>query len=224
MVAPSQFIPLAEETGLIVPIGEWVLRQACRQIRAWQSSKVGPLRVAVNVSAQQFQSGDFADVVSGILREFAVDPTLIELELTETTVMRDAELSIRSLRRLTEIGVTISLDDFGTGYSSLSYLRRLPLKKLKIDRSFIQDLGVDAGADQIVRAIVALAHNLNLKVVAEGVESYEQLRFLRQIGCDKCQGFLFSPPVSAAEFARRVIESRTVVTPYAPLRSVRQLA
>jgi EAL domain-containing protein (putative c-di-GMP-specific phosphodiesterase class I) len=224
LVLPGEFIPLAEETGLIVNIGEWVLREACRQIKVWAQSEVGPLRVAVNVSAQQFQRQDFADVVSRILQEFGVDPPLLELELTETAVMRDAELSIQALRRLTELGVSIALDDFGTGYSSLSYLRHFPLKTLKIDRSFMQELESGAGTDQIVRAIVALAHNLHLKVVAEGVETIEQLRFLREIGCDKFQGYYFSPPVPAQQFAERVCESRATYAPRAARQDLRQSA
>jgi diguanylate cyclase len=224
LVAPGSFIPLAEETGLIVAVGEWVLREACRQMRAWEATAVGRLRVAVNVSAQQFQRVDFSDVVSRIVREYGVDPALLELELTETAVMRDAELSIRALRRLTELGVSISLDDFGTGYSSLSYLRRLPLNKLKIDRSFMQELGVGGGTAQIVRSIVALAHNLNLKVVAEGVETVEQLRFLREVGCDKFQGFYFSPPLPAAEFASRVMKERAAYLPDAVRAYVPRLA
>lgn len=224
LVAPGSFIPLAEETGLIVAVGEWVLREACRQMRAWEATAVGRLRVAVNVSAQQFQRVDFSDVVSRIVREYGVDPALLELELTETAVMRDGELSIRALRRLTELGVSISLDDFGTGYSSLSYLRRLLLNKLKIDRSFMQELGVGGGTAQIVRSIVALAHNLNLKVVAEGVETVEQLRFLREVGCDKFQGFYFSPPLPAAEFASRVMKERAAYLPDAVRAYVPRLA
>src|ERR1700761_4540700 len=166
LVPPGLFIPLAEETGLIVPIGEWALREACRQIHAWQYSDVGPLRVAVNVSAQQFARRDFAETVRRIVREFSLDPGLLELELTESAVMRDPKSSIDTVRRLTDLGISVSLDDFGTGYSSLSYLRRLPLHKLKIDRSFIQDLGVDGSSAQIVRATLSLGHNLNMKVIA----------------------------------------------------------
>lgn len=208
LVAPAEFIPLAEETGLIVPMGEWALREACRQAHAWQYGSVGRLRVAVNVSAKQFQTCDFADVVARIVRESGLDPSLLELELTESAVMRNPRASIGALQRLTDLGVAVSLDDFGTGYSSLSHLRRLPLTKLKIDRSFIQDLATDPGCAQIVRAIVSLGHNLHLKVIAEGVETAQQLRFLREVGCDKYQGYYFSRPIPAHEFARMVEANR----------------
>jgi diguanylate cyclase len=211
LLLPEEFVTLAEETGLIVPLNEWILREACRQIRAWQPTEVGAMRVAINVSAQQFQRGDFVDLVRRVLRETAVDPSALELELTETAVMRDPESSFRALRRLTDLGVSIALDNFGTGYSSLDHLSRCPLVGLKIDRSFIQALATGERTSQIFRAIVALAHNLNLDVVAEGVETMEQLRFLREIGCDRFQGSLFSLPLPATDFAARVIESRTLL-------------
>jgi diguanylate cyclase len=213
LVAPGEFIPLAEETGLIVPLGEWALREACRQICAWQQSEVGPMRVAVNVSARQFQRRDFADLVIAIVREFGIEPSLLEIELTESAVMRNAVSSIKSLRHLTSFGIHVSLDDFGTGYSSLSYLQRLPLNKLKIDRSFIQDLGSNSGSAQIVRAIIALGHNLQMKVIAEGVETVEQLRVLQQMGCDKYQGYYFSKPLPAGEFSWQVIANHRAARP-----------
>jgi len=209
LVSPADFIPLAEETGLIVPIGEWALREAARQARDWQRSRVGTVRVAVNVSAKQFEARNFAEGVSRIVLESGLDPGLLELELTESAVMRDPESSISALRRLTQQGIGIALDDFGTGYSSLSHLRRLPLTKLKIDRSFIQDLGVDPGCAQIVRAIVSLGHNLHLQVVAEGVETAQQLQFVRDAGCDKYQGYYCSRPVPAEEFASLVVANRS---------------
>ena len=209
LVPPADFIPLAEETGLIVPIGEWALREAARQARDWQQSRVGTVQVAVNVSAKQFEAHNFAEVVSRIVLESGLDPGLLELELTESAVMRDPESSINALRRLTQQGIGIALDDFGTGYSSLSHLRRLPLTKLKIDRSFIQELGTDPGCAQIVRAIVSLGHNLHLKVVAEGVETAQQLQFLRDAGCDKYQGYYCSRPVPAEEFASLVVANRS---------------
>jgi diguanylate cyclase (GGDEF)-like protein len=208
LISPDHFIPVAEETGFIVPLGEWVLREACRQAHSWQQSMVGRIRVAVNVSAKQFHTHDFADVVVAVIEETGLDPNLLELELTESTVMRDAEASVSALRRITSMGIAVSLDDFGTGYSSLSYLRRLPLTKLKIDRSFINELGVDSSSRQIVRAIVSLAHNLQLKVIAEGVETLSQLQFLRDAGCDKYQGYLCSPPIPALEFAKHVVVNR----------------
>lgn len=201
LVLPANFIPLAEETGLILQIGEWVLREACRQARAWQLGETGPLRVAVNLSAQQFQQRNLLGVVQSALVEAELEACFLELELTESSVMENAEQSAAILEQLSRIGVHISIDDFGTGYSSLSYLRRFPLDKLKIDRSFIKDVVTNAEDAAIVRAIVSLAHSLKLKVVAEGVETVEQLEFLRELGCDQYQGYHCSPPIAPIGFA-----------------------
>ena len=195
LTAPLDFIPLAEETGLILPIGEWALREACRQAYAWQAAGMRPLRVAVNLSAQQFRQKNLVEVVHSALHAARLEPKYLELELTESAVMQDAEKSIETLRQLSDLGVRISVDDFGTGYSSLSYLRRLPLDRLKIDSAFIREVATSRDDAAIVRAIVSLAHHLHLKVIAEGVETPEQLAFLRELGCDQYQGFHHSAPV-----------------------------
>ena len=200
LVPPGSFIPIAEETGQIVPIGEWVLRQACRQVRAWLDAGMSPVRIAVNLSAKQFHHADLAAVVRSALSEARLQPGYLELELTESAVMDDAEKSAATLEVLSTMGVHISIDDFGTGYSSLSYLRRFPLDKLKIDRSFVRDLLSDPDDASIVKAIISLAHNLRLRVVAEGVETAEQLSYLRELGCDQYQGYFCSPAVPPAAF------------------------
>lgn len=208
LISPLTFIPVAEETGLIVPLGEWVLRTACRQMRAWIDAGLSPVRVAVNLSAKQFRQADLAAMVRSALEEARLEPGSIELELTESAVMHNPEVSAATLATLSAMGVHISIDDFGTGYSSLSYLRRFPLDNLKIDRSFIRDLMKNPDDASIVKAIVSLAHNLRLRVVAEGVESSDQLEFLRQLGCDQYQGFYCSPAVPADDFAKLVRRTR----------------
>jgi diguanylate cyclase (GGDEF)-like protein len=208
LVSPASFIPIAEETGLIVPIGEWVLREACRQVRRWLDAGMSPVRIAVNLSAKQFRHADLAAVVRSALIEARLQPGYLELELTESAVMDDAEKSAETLQLLSTMGVHISIDDFGTGYSSLSYLRRFPLDKLKIDRSFVRDLLSNPDDASIVKAIISLAHNLRLRVVAEGVETAEQLSYLRELGCDQYQGFFCSPAVPAAAFGAVVERMR----------------
>jgi diguanylate cyclase len=200
LLAPDKFIPLAEESGLIVPIGEWVLREACRQARAWQDLGLPTLRVAVNISALQFRRLDLVDTVRRALADAALDANYLEIELTETAVMSDPEESIDILESLSRMGVIVSIDDFGTGYSSMSYLRRFPIDKLKIDRSFIANVMTSADDASIVRAIISLAHGMRLKVVAEGVENAEQVAFLQDLNCDQYQGFYFSRPVDSAAF------------------------
>jgi diguanylate cyclase (GGDEF)-like protein len=199
-VPPNVFIPIAEESGLILSIGEWVLRQACTQMRTWLDSGLPPLRVSVNLSAKQFRHGDLTAVVCSALEDARLQPGYLELELTESSIMHDAEASAATLQLLSTMGVHISIDDFGTGYSSLSYLWRLPLDKLKIDRSFVRELLSNPDDVAIVKAIISLAHSLRLGVVAEGVETLEQLEHLRELGCDQYQGFYCSPAVPADAF------------------------
>jgi diguanylate cyclase (GGDEF)-like protein len=209
-IQPQDFIPLAEDCGLIVPIGEWVLREACRQAREWQLEGLPPLRVAVNVTATQFRQGNLLDVIRDALETSGLDPRHLELELTESAVMTNPEESAAILEDLSTMGVLVSVDDFGTGYSSMSYLRKFPIDKLKIDRTFVKDLMSRSDDASIVQAIISLAHSLRLKVVAEGVETAEQLLSLQEMGCDQYQGFHFSPPLPANEFAgllRRRIEN-----------------
>ncbi|HEX7952910.1 MAG TPA: EAL domain-containing protein [Burkholderiales bacterium] len=198
MISPSRFVPVAEEAGLVGQIGEWVLHAACRQIREWQDAGHA-LRVAVNVSARQFQEYDLAELVSDILKDTGVLARNLEIELTESAVMRDAESSIVTLERLAGLGVQIAIDDFGTGYSSLSYLKRLPLDVLKIDQSFVRDISSDPNDAAIVRAIITLARSLGIKVIAEGVENEAQLAFLNAYGCQYAQGYLFGRPLTAIE-------------------------
>jgi diguanylate cyclase (GGDEF)-like protein len=200
LVSPAAFIPLAEECGLIGPIGEWVLREACRQGRAWQQAGLSPVRIAVNVAASQFRAGDLVETIHQALADAELEARFLEVELTESAVMSDPEESIKILEQLSEMGVLVSVDDFGTGYSSMSYLRRFPIDQLKIDRSFLSEITARSDDASIVGAIVSLAHNLRLKVVAEGVETVAQLDLLKRLGCDQYQGYQFSPPVPAAEF------------------------
>ncbi len=206
LIKPGEFIPLAEETGLIIPIGEWVLRTACTENRTWQKEGLQPIRMTVNVSSIQFRRDNFIEVVSGILRDTGLDPNYLQLELTEGTIMQDSRNTIRKLHALQSMGIQIAIDDFGTGYSSLNYLKRFPLSTLKIDYTFVKDI-VSSSTDQaIVNAIVSLAHNFNLKVIAEGVEKSKQLSYLLKCGCEGAQGNLICPPVNTvvlAEFIRK---------------------
>jgi predicted signal transduction protein with EAL and GGDEF domain len=200
LVPPAEFIPLAEMSGLIVPIGEWVLQAACAQVHAWHSDGRVRLSVAVNLSTRQFQQSDLVTQVTEALEKTNLDPGCLDLEITESNAMQNAELSISTLWDLKNLGVSISLDDFGTGYSSLSYLKRFPINRIKIDQSFVRDVPNDPDDAAIAAAVIAMAHSLELTVVAEGVETEEQLAFLRQHRCDEMQGFLFSKPLPAPEF------------------------
>jgi EAL domain-containing protein (putative c-di-GMP-specific phosphodiesterase class I) len=191
--------PLAEETGLIVPIGERVLRAACLQNRSWQDQGIPPFPVSVNISARQFQQPDLRAMITRVLREAQLDPRWLELELTESLLMADADRTIATLGEVHAMGIGLAMDDFGIGYSSLSYLKRFPIDTIKIDQSFVRHVTSDADDAAISAAIIAMAHSLNLTVVAEGVETDEQLSFLEREQCDAIQGYLVSPPRPAEE-------------------------
>lgn len=197
LVSPMDFIPLAEETGLIVPIGEWVLKTACRQGAQWRKAGCQPVRIAVNLSMRQFKQREIVQTIKKIVEESGLEPGCLELELTESTLMQDAETVIGALHEFQRMGIHLSLDDFGTGYASLSYLKRLPIDRLKLDKSFVHAITVDPDNEAISKAVIALAHDLDMKVVAEGVETRNQLDLLRSLGCDEVQGFYFQKPVPA---------------------------
>jgi diguanylate cyclase (GGDEF)-like protein len=197
LVSPADFIPLAEDTGLIGPIGEWVLREACRQNRLWQSHGLPPLRMAVNVSGQQLGAPEFVDMVARALEETGHVAQRLELEITETTLMRNLDQSAQVLSRLRALGVRLSIDDFGTGYSSLGYLKHLPVQTVKIDRSFVAELPENSHDAAITNGIIDMGHNLGLEVIGEGVETAAQLRYLRERGCDMIQGYLLHAPTTA---------------------------
>ncbi len=199
LVGPVEFIPLAEESGLIVPIGAWVLRESCRQLQQWRLQGKLNMRIAVNFSAFQFRQQDTAEIVAAMLNEFELPAHCLEIEITETALMQDASAALQALNALHDLGVSIALDDFGTGYSSLSYIKRFPVDVLKIDRAFVCDLPHDEDDAAIVHAIIAIAEKLRLSVIAEGVETAEQLTFLQKAGCDLLQGYFIQRPVPAAE-------------------------
>lgn len=202
LLYPLEFIPIAEETGLIIPIGEWVLRQACREAAGW----LRPYKIAVNLSAKQFQDHDLADVVHRILLETGLSPSRLELEITETALFDDLQRALDALRRLRALGVSIAMDDFGTGYSSLSSLQAFPFDKIKIDRQFVEQLGEKKQAAMIVRSVLGLGKSLEIPVLAEGVETAQQLEFLSAEDCGEVQGFYFGRPASA-DHIRKTIAS-----------------
>ena len=218
LVSPAEFIPMAEESGLIVPIGEWVLDSACAQLRAWQEDGLTPVPVAVNLSAKQFHQQNIAAIVMRALQDHGVDPRLLELEITESTAMRNAEATGTTLRNLKALGVRIAIDDFGTGYSSLSYLKRFPIDSLKIDRSFVTELPGNQDDATIAQAIITMAHALRLKVIAEGVETEAQLEFLTANGCDEIQGYYFSRPLPAEQCTQLLRDKRKLPLPRAEER------
>lgn len=210
-VSPERFIPVAEDTGLIATIGEWVLREACRTNKAWQEEGLPRMTVAVNLSARQFHRQDLVNMISGVLKDTKLDPGWLELEITESVIMQDVEDTIETLRKLKSLGVHLSVDDFGTGYSSLNYLRRFPIDVLKIDRSFVADISSETDGSSVVSAIIALAHSMGLKVVAEGVETKEQIDFLCLKSCDRLQGYYYMKPLRDSEM--RTLLKKTLKHP-----------
>lgn len=208
LLMPDQFVPLAEETGLIVPIGEWVLQTACKQNKAWQDAGLMKTEIAVNVSAVQIQHGDLVATVKKALDETGLAPEYLGLELTETTLLRNPSRAGETLQELKTMGIRVSIDDFGTGHSSLSYLKDLPTDYVKIDRSFVRDISSDPDNAAIAGAVIAMAHSLKLKVIAEGVETLDQLDFLRSLNCDEMQGYFVSRPVTSESFSQMLDESR----------------
>ncbi|MCE2984292.1 MAG: EAL domain-containing protein [Burkholderiales bacterium] len=214
LISPKDFIPLAQENGLIIPMGEWAINTACKQIRAWRDSGYGDIGIAVNIPSIHIQRGNLPGVVRQVVRQHEIPPELLELEITETMLMQDLAQTIDVLQELSEFGVKLAVDDFGTGYSSLAYLKRFPIDSLKIDGSFVRDLETGSENEAIVQAILALAKTLKLKVVAEGVETSDQAMLLDQIGCSFMQGFWFARPQPAEEIGRLL--SRQRVEPVVP--------
>jgi EAL domain-containing protein (putative c-di-GMP-specific phosphodiesterase class I) len=196
---------MAEETGLIVPIGDWVLREACRQNRAWQDAGFAPMTVCVNVSARQFREKNWVSRVANALRESGLEAKYLELELTESLIMQDIEQAVATMREFQILGVQLSIDDFGTGYSSLAALKRFPVARLKIDKSFIDDIPHDENGKAVARAIISLGQNLNLRVTAEGVETEDQVAFLRENNCDEMQGYYFSRPIPVPDIEKLLL-------------------
>jgi diguanylate cyclase (GGDEF)-like protein len=217
LVPPDRFISVAENSGLIVPIGEWVLKTACAQARKWQDEGHPAMSIAVNVSAVQFRQDGFRDLIKRVLRETGLPPQYLELELTESLLLTNADVMFSVLQELNEMGLQLAIDDFGTGYSSLSYLKQFPVKKLKIDRSFIKNVALNASDAAITTAIIGMAKILGLKVIAEGVENEAQMSFLREHRCDEIQGYYFSKPITAAEVADRLLRAQD--KPYLQLAS-----
>ncbi len=208
LVPPMEFIPLLEETNLIVPVGEWVLRAACAQHHAWRAAGLPPLRVAVNISSRQFNGGGLIETVGRVMQDTRMEPGFLDLEITESVIMQNAEAVVDTLRTLNSMGVRLAIDDFGTGYSSLSYLKRFPIDSLKIDQAFVRDITTDPDDAAIVSAIITMAHSLDIQVVAEGVETREQLEFLRAQGCDAVQGYYFSPARPGAEVVQLIKDGK----------------
>jgi len=209
LLYPSVFIPSAEETGLIKYLDEWVLNRACNQLKSWQKLGYDKIRLSVNLSAWHFKDQHLPDIINNVLTKTGIDASYLELEITETIAMENLQYTANILRKLIEMGVNISIDDFGTGYSSLNYLKHFPINYLKIDQSFIADISADKNTRSIVKAIIEVAHALNLKVIAEGIETKEQLELLRGLGCDELQGFYISKPLPVEEAEKQYIPTHT---------------
>ena len=212
-INPGLFIPLAEETGLVIQLSKWALKEACRQNKEWQDEGLPPLRISVNLSAKHFHEKDLPDLIVSVLEEAGLDPKYLMIEITESTIIENVEETIHILQKLRKMGIGISVDDFGTGYSSLNYLNRFPIDELKIDKSFIEGILKDHDSGKVISAIIALAHNLNLKVVAEGVETEEQFKFLRDGHCNEMQGYYLSRPLSSHDFRRLIEKGLTLDVP-----------
>jgi EAL domain-containing protein (putative c-di-GMP-specific phosphodiesterase class I) len=210
-VTPREFISLAEETSLVIPIGEWALGEVCRQAMTWQAAGLALVPVAVNLASTHLRERNLPDLVARMLTQHGLAANFLEIEVTESVLMADPELSVATARRLNDMGVRLSIDDFGTGYSSLSYLKRLPISALKIDQSFVRDIVSDPDDAAIISAIIAMAQTLKMKVVAEGVETEAQRGFLKAHGCDEYQGYLKSHPLQASEFAHMLEHSHRTV-------------
>ena len=204
-VSPADFIPVAEQTGLITQITDRVMRTACRQLKAWEAAGVPRLRVSINLSAIDFRRKDLIEMITRVIEDTKIDPTCLELEITEGMVMEGAGDVIETLRRIKDLGLELAIDDFGTGYSSMAYLKRFPVDRLKIDRTFVKDIPGDEEDAGITNAIISLGHSLGLKVIAEGVESLEQISYLHKKECDEVQGYYLSKPLVSKEFAEFVI-------------------
>jgi len=205
-MSPAEFIPVAERSRLIIPLGEWVLREACQRTKAWNDAGLGPLKVAVNLSGVQFHEPSLVEGIRTVLDETGLPPQCLELEITETVAMEDAESTSAVFKRLANLGVSLSIDDFGTGYSSLAYLKRFPIDRIKIDKTFVDDIGGESSAGAIARAVTTLGHSFGMEVTAEGVETTDQVTFLRRLECDEIQGYLFSKPLPRDEFESFVRE------------------
>jgi len=204
MISPNVFIPIAEDTGMIVHIDRWVLYQACLQVKEWQINGYKPVKIGVNLSMLQFQQKNLLKIMKTILKETGIDPSYLEIELTERVIMDNPDAALTNIKKLKSLGIQISMDDFGSHYSSLNYLKLLSLDRLKIDQSFIHDVLIDKDDQSIVKAMIQLAHNLELKVVAEGVEDMEQYQFLKSNQCDEVQGFYFDRPLPAEKIIKYI--------------------